>query len=633
MVLKRTGLRMSLPATLVVVLACTVGEAQPGPRAPAAGEAADTAEVGATAADTAAAPSPDTVGRAPGADTVGSEGYGDEYRAMDLLIQAQLAYEAARPEAALTLADRVLMEFPSSGAVEPARWVGARAAFAMGRYALARELALEYANGQPSSSTLAARARELARLAEDGMGTPAAAAPVIGVILPRTGPRVLVQWADRVLEGIELAVSEAEGRQGRPIELVVVDDSGGARTRGAVAELERRGALAIIGPLLPRELPLAADARLDARMLVVSPTAGRHPVAPTTYTVSGADGRGAQLLGQYAADVGLRQAAVLYERSPEYERKAEAFAIEYRTLGGEVKASVPYDSGTTTFGPHMTRILLAVAPPDTTTIDTLLLDSLVTFGYLPDRMAADTMARDSLLMLADSLAAVVALMDTAGADTLAMPADSGLPYDTSDPWLGQLPQQPFALFVAAPQQDVPKIAPQVAFYDLDSAGVQVFGDEAWATAGVRRVTPARDLEGVITASRFPPERADDIADPAFVELYETTYRRSLDNPLPALGYDAASLVLHALPNRILTTDALARRFTFLTGIRGATGVLSVRAGQVVRTPFLVEIIQGGLRPAPYPWQYLLPVPMPPTPPEPDTTVADDEEGETEGSGG
>ena len=607
----RSGSLLAALAVLVTGWACTVGEAQPGPPPPepapveAEGEPAEAAPDTAVMADTAAA------GPA-----------SDEYRAMDMLIRSQLAYEAAELEESLSLAERLIAEFPESGAVEPARWVGARAAFAMGRYDRALELAETYASRQPESSTLGTRARELARLAEDAMATPAGTAPVVGVVLPRSGPRVLVRYADFVLDGIELAVAEAQRQQGRSIELAVVDDSGGTRTQAAVRELERRGALAIIGPLLPRHLPAVAEARTDPRMVLVSPTAPRTPRWPASYSVGTGDTRGAQQLGRYAADVGFEQAALLFARSREYELKAEAFAIEYETLGGDVRAMVPYDSGTTTFGPHMTRILEAVAPPDTTTVDSVLVDSLVALGYLPDRVAADTMPKDSLLVLVDLLA----LFDTTAVDTLPMAPDSVLPYDTSDPWLGQLPQQPFALFVAAPQQDVPKIAPQVAFYDLDSAGVQVFGDESWATADIRRVVPARDLEGVIAASRFPPERADEAADPAFVELYESQYRRSLDNPLPALGYDAANLVLQALPNRLLTPDALARRFRFLTGIRGATGVLSVRAGRVVRTPYLVEIRRGRLVPAPYPWEYEMPEPLPPTPPEPDTTVAEEEEG-------
>ena len=571
-------------AVLAAVAACTVGEARPvpaGPERPAAAPG-DTAAAAVAVEDTA----------------VGGAVYG----VTDLLIRSQLAYEAARVDSALLLAERVLMEHPGSPSAEPARWIGARAAFALGRYELAREMARRYAEGQPGGSTLRQRALELAELAEDAMAPPAAN-PVVGAILPRSGPRVLVRYGDWVLEGIELAVREAERQQGRPIDLVVVDDGGGVRTAAAITELERQGALAIVGPLLPRQLGAAASARRDPRRVLISPTAAGGSDWPETYALSDGDGRGAQQLGQYAADVGFRQAALLYARSPEHERKAQAFAVEYESLGGDVRAYVPYDSGTTTFGPHMERILAAVAPRGGVRVDEALVDSLIALGVIPSRAAAEAMPRDTLL----KLAATVAPDTTPGLYVVRERTELG------DLVRGR--QQPFALFVAAPGQDVPKIAPQVSFYGLDSAGVQVFGDEAWATADVRRVVPARDLEGVIAASHFPPERANrnQIAAPSFVRLYEDRYRRSLDNRLPALGYDAANLVLQALPSRMFAPDALARRFQFLSGIEGATGVLSVRADRVVRTPYLVRIEGGQLEPAPFPWDYEMPVPVPPHP--------------------
>ncbi len=583
---KRVSVLFSLLATLVVTLACTVGEARPRPPGPEENGPEQ--------------PGGETPGPVPDSMAGSDE---DAYRSTDLLMRAQLAYEATQVDESLTLAEQVLLEHPFSAAVQPARWVGARAAFAMGRYSRARELALEYADGQPEGSEMGAQARELALLAEDGMAEPAAAPPVIGAILPRTGPRVLVRYGDWVLEGLRLAVSEVERQQGRPIELVVADDAGGSRTRAAVMELERRGAIAIVGPLLPQQVAVAAEARLDARTVLISPTAANGIEWPSTYSITTGDTRGAQKLGEFAADVGLRQAAVLYARGAQYEQKARAFAAEYATVGGRIRSMVPYDSGTTTFGPHMNRILVSVAPGLEGGEGTLV-DSLVAVGLIPDRAAADTMAVDSLL----------ALIRLIRVDTIPVPLDQ-IPADTADLW-GGAPQQPFALFVAAPQQDVPKIAPQVGFYGLDSAGVQVLGDEAWASSEVRRVVPNRDLEGVIAASHFPPERASSAADPSFVELYESRYRKSLENLLPALGYDAANLVLQALPNRLLTPDALARRFGFLTGIRGATGLLSIRGHEVIRTPYLVVIRDGRLAPAPYPWEYEMPVPRPP---KPDTT--------------
>jgi len=319
-------------------------------------------------------------------------------------------------------------------------------------------------------------------------------------------------------------------------------------------------------------------------MVLVSPTSPEEPGESEAYSINSSDARGAQALGRFAFELGLRQAAFLYPRIAEFERKAQAFAVEFEALGGEIRTLVPYDSGTTTFAPHMNRILAAVAPVAVT-------DTFATGAGVPWN-------------------------DTVGArlvQGLVEPSVDPYGDGAEDAWHGRPPQQPFALFVAAPARDVRQIAPQLSFYGLDSAGVQVFGDEGWASAPVRRVVPARDLENVIASSRFPPDRADATADPDFVREYEARYRRSLDNELPALGYDAANLIMQALPNRLLTAEAVARRFHLLAGIRGATGLLSVRANRVVRTPYLVVIREGELEPAPYPWEYQLPSPKPPLP--------------------
>ena len=487
-----------------------------------------------------------------------------EAAAADLLATARQAYDEARLEEALEQARRVATQYPSTRAADPAHWIAARAAFSLERYDEALELAEAYARTQPSGSEQAAEAQRLMELATDALEQPAPA--MVGAVLPRTGSPVLVRYADWLLEGIELAVSEAERRQGRPIDLVVVDDEGGTRTREAVAELERRGAVAIIGPLLAQQLPEAAGARVNSQLVLLSPTAPETPgYLPQVYSVSAGHTRGAQELGRYASELGLPQAAILHLNTNEYRRKARAFAVEYEARGGVVQTTMPYDSGTTTFGPHLRSILQSVSPALVSAGDSAVGGG---FGTLGSPVGGDT-----------ALAA------------------SGM--------------QPFALFVAAPGQDVPQIAPQVSFYGLDSAGVQVLGGEAWAAASVRRVVPARDLEGVISASPFPADRQADVADPTFVDLYESTYRRSLGNPLPALGYDAAHLLLQALPSRRLTPGAVARRFELLAGIRGATGLFSVRGGALIRTPFLVMIENGMLVPAPAAWEYELPVPVPP----------------------
>lgn len=529
----------------LLVVGCMVGEAPPEGPPPM---------------DTARPETPEEPVEGPVDSPVG------DARAAELLQQARAAYDASRLEEALEAAGRVVAEHGGSPAAEEAQWIAARASFALSRYEQARDLARDYAEDQPSASEAVEEADALAELAEDALEAPATAPPLVGAVLPRSGASVLVRYADYLLEGIELAIRQAEERQGRSVELVVVDDAGGTRTREAVRELERRGALAIIGPLLPRQLPEAAGARTDPGLVLISPTVQQSPSWSETYSLNTGDPRGARELGRYAADAGLTQAAFLYARTPDLEAKARAFALEFEARGGRIQAMVPYDSGTTTFGDHMEAILERVRSGG------------------PGAM---------IRLEGDSI----------WADTLSLNRAEGV---GARPGAGG--SQPFALFVAAPQRDVPKIAPQVSFYGLHSAGVQLFGDEAWASAEVRRLVPDRDLEGVIAASPFPPDRAQTSADPAFVSLYEDTYRRSLDNPLPALGYDAANLVMQALPNRLLSAAALSRRFDLLAGIRGATGLLSVRGNQVVRRPYLVRIVDGALVPAPPPGELDLPMP-------------------------
>jgi ABC-type branched-subunit amino acid transport system substrate-binding protein len=146
-----------------------------------------------------------------------------------------------------------------------------------------------------------------------------------------------------------------------------------------------------------------------------------------------------------------------------------------------------------------------------------------------------------------------------------------------------------AVFIPASERDIRQLAPQLEYYGLGD--VQVLGSEAWVEDEVLRTVQPRMLEGVIAAT--PLFRSSDaVAWEHFVGLYEATYRRTLDNPYPALGYDAARLILSQLPSGRVTRAEVARAVAGVTDFRGATGVLSARGGAISRRPFLVRI-QGG----------------------------------------
>jgi branched-chain amino acid transport system substrate-binding protein len=146
-----------------------------------------------------------------------------------------------------------------------------------------------------------------------------------------------------------------------------------------------------------------------------------------------------------------------------------------------------------------------------------------------------------------------------------------------------------AIFIPASERDIRQLAPQLEYYGL--SGIQVLGSEAWVSDEVLRRLPPRQLEGVVAAT--PLYRASQsVAWEDFVGMYENTYRRTLDNPYPALGFDAARLILSNLPAARGQAADISRGIARVTDFRGATGVLSTRGGVISRKPFIVRIEAG-----------------------------------------
>ncbi len=183
---------------------------------------------------------------------------------------------------------------------------------------------------------------------------------MIGAILPLTGPDYLARFGNQILSGIRLALPGG-GEGDAPIRLVVVDDHG---SDGSAPDLVRRltgeGALVVIGPLSPEGLRAAAAARPDPALSLVSPTAGVPPAnAPNVYTLNGPDRAGPAALAAWVAASGLGDVAVLHSTASEYAAQARAFAAALRQAGGRVSLEVPFDSGATSFGPWMKRVVSA----------------------------------------------------------------------------------------------------------------------------------------------------------------------------------------------------------------------------------------------------------------------------------
>lgn len=344
---------------------------------------------------------------------------------------------------------------------------------------------------------------------------PAPTHTIIGAVVPQTGEPVLKEYADRVMAGVRLALDERSG-PGAP-ELVVLDDGGDAeRDAGLIRDLEHRGAVAVIGPLLSNGLAAAARARADTSLVLVSPTASDLPDgAPNVYSLNAGDTEGASGLARYAAENGLKRVALLHPNTAEFSRQARVFAAALTAAGGTVAADVPYDSGMTTFRTPLRRI------------------------------------------------------SASGAQ---------------------------AVYVPAPERDVRQLAPQLSYYGVTGKGIDVLGGEAWTSDDILRLVSARYLNGVVATTPLV-KTSSQVAWSDFVARYEAAARHTLDNPFPALGYDAAKLILAGIPpsGRVRPAD-VSRRIAGLDALRGATGVFDVRGQSLVREPFIVRIEDGKLVP-------------------------------------
>lgn len=150
-----------------------------------------------------------------------------------------------------------------------------------------------------------------------------------------------------------------------------------------------------------------------------------------------------------------------------------------------------------------------------------------------------------------------------------------------------------AVFVPATEREIRQLAPQFAYYGLRD--VQILGNDAWTSDEILRNLDPNLIEGVIAATPLLPENPE-TAWSDFVRLYEQTHRRTLDNPYPALGYDAARIVLDAIADGKIRRSDISEAVSEVNAFRGATGILSFRDGQVTRQPFLVRIQRGRLAP-------------------------------------
>jgi ABC-type branched-subunit amino acid transport system substrate-binding protein len=455
-------------------------------------------------------------------------------------------------------ADAVFPPLPAgSEMMSRSRWI-ARALGVSGRFLLLTVLmgACRYAGPRPGGTTAAPTpapggaspgAPTTGAVAQPPADTAAGLPPTValsvrlGSVLPLSGSPAFRSYAARIEEGIEVAAASYLGPSAQ-VTVVSRDDAGDPTVaESQVQELEADGALGAVGFLEQGDLDAAAAGRMGT-LALVSPTA-RAASGAGVYSLSGADLWAADSIAAYAAREGFKRVAVLNSRAPESAQEADAFVAALETEGVPLAGRFEYDPGETSFGGPLKAAQQALR------------------GAEIDSLRAKLAPGDTLHVNPDSL-------------------------------------DPVALFLPLSPEDVELLAPQVTFYGLDTLGIQVLGTSGWTNSEVLKSVPSRHTDGVVATMPVSAGPGSPGYE-RFKEAYEAYFQRSLVSPIPALGYDAAILLLQAAKEGARTPAELAAALERVHDVEGATGILSVRDGRVFRRTEVVRIEHGGFVPVVY----------------------------------
>ena len=146
--------------------------------------------------------------------------------------------------------------------------------------------------------------------------------------------------------------------------------------------------------------------------------------------------------------------------------------------------------------------------------------------------------------------------------------------------------RPAVLVLPLPERDVELMAPQVTFYGLDSLEIRVLGTAGWTDEEMLARVATRHTDGVVAASPQPPD-GESAGYRRFVDAYEAYHQRTLPSTVPALGYDAAALLLEGIRLGVNTPAQLLANLENISQWPGATGVFSIEDGRVVREHFVI----------------------------------------------
>jgi ABC-type branched-subunit amino acid transport system substrate-binding protein len=367
----------------------------------------------------------------------------------------------------------------------------------------------------------------------------------IAAIFPMSGK--MAPFGTEVLNGIQLALERSkDGGEAPSVGLIVKDTES---ERGAFLEefsdvLTDDRPLAVIGPLLSKNLPVMAELAERNHIPLITPSATViNPRRLGTYVFSTAltYGQQAKRVADYAVrDQQYKRLAILYPDTAYGRELTRLFTQEIRQQDGEIIATEAYKEGDTDFRAVITK---------------LKAEDLKKYG-------------------------------------LEVPVEND-PSKPAPQKGGKKPKRILyspgidAVFIPGRSLDVGLLAAQLAFHDI---AVPLLGTNGWNTPDFARVAD-RSIEGSVFVDGFFADSASPVVQ-EFVERYRKRFHAT-PSLFAAQGYDAARLAVEAIKRGAMTGEAIRDYLMMqhdLPALSGPSGFSS--DGTLNRRVFLIQVKQG-----------------------------------------
>jgi branched-chain amino acid transport system substrate-binding protein len=380
----------------------------------------------------------------------------------------------------------------------------------MGNYSEAEKIFQSYLDLYPQGQRAKDAnefSKKASRFLEEGIS--------IGILAPTSGP--YAEYGESMIRGIRLAVEGSD----RKVKLFIRDTRGDPVQATLVSRklIEEDQVSAILGPLRSECTIGASATAQNYKVPLITPTSNQEGIADIgdfIFQLSPSSQKIGEKLAQFAAKkIDIKEVVILSPDDSYGENACLGFVEKIKEAGVRILAKEIYAPGSTDFGPQLKKIR------------EILWD--------------EKMEREG------------------GFDSTKYVDRFGEPIPVDD-----IPVEVDAFFLPIYPEDVALIAPQIAFFKIQT---KLLGTEGWSQKEVLNLSQ-QFTDGLVFASDFCLEESNP-SGRNFKKDFELLYKKSPDK-VAFLSYDALRILLASLKNAF-TSESIKCNLLGIRGFKGTGG--------------------------------------------------------------